>query len=119
MYYLPTEEQWQAAAGGMENRAYAWGMEWNSRFCNNRELGLGKTSVVGLFKKGDAPEGLVDMSGNVWEWTSSKWSKNSSHRVIRGGSWSDGAEDCRVANRSYSHPDDRYRYLGFRLAHSL
>ncbi len=76
---------------------------------------------------------LYDMSGNVWEWCADDWHDNyegapangsawvdsperGSYRVLRGGSWDDFAEYCRVSNRGIYHPGNRYGGIGFRVA---
>ncbi|MDM8540654.1 SUMF1/EgtB/PvdO family nonheme iron enzyme [Desulfococcaceae bacterium HSG9] len=72
-YFLPDENQWEAAATGFDKRKYPWGAEWQENYCNSEESGIEKTSAVGLFEKGDTPEGVADMAGNVWEWTASDY----------------------------------------------
>jgi formylglycine-generating enzyme required for sulfatase activity len=76
-YSLPDENQWEASAAGFENREYPWGSEWEDSRCNTHESKIGKTSSVGIFTKGDTPEGISDLAGNVWEWTKTDYhSKN-------------------------------------------
>jgi len=72
-YFLPDENQWEAAAAGKEGREYPWGGEWEENRCNSEESEIKKTSAVGLFSNGDTPEGVSDMAGNVWEWTTSNY----------------------------------------------
>lgn len=85
-YALPSKKQFEyVASGSGENRKYPWGDKYNNKFCNNFDIGLKKTSIVGAFKIGDSKDGICDMSGNVWKWTSSDYSKNT--KVIKGGSW--------------------------------
>jgi len=72
-YFLPDENQWEAAAAGFDQRKFPWGPEWQENYCNSEESGIEKTSAVGLFQKGHTPEGVADMAGNVWEWTSSDY----------------------------------------------
>lgn len=115
-YRLLTEQEWQAAASGKEPKTYPWGNKWDKRKCNNEELKINRTSVVGVFKDGITDQEVQDMSGNVWEWTSSKWSAKNSNAVIRGGSWYDDAENCRVTNRLNINPHSRSSLIGFRLA---
>lgn len=112
-YRLLTEEEWQAAAGGMDGKSYPWGNEWDRSKCNNRELKLKRTTIVGIFGEYN---NIADMSGNVWEWTSHK---DGSIRVMRGGSWYYSSDSCRVANRDISNPQRRNSNIGFRIAHSL
>jgi formylglycine-generating enzyme required for sulfatase activity len=73
VYRLLTEEEWEAAASGQEGREYPWGNEWDDERCNSEELKLEKTTPVGIFPKGDTPDGIVDLAGNVWEWTTSDY----------------------------------------------
>ncbi|MCC5918002.1 MAG: SUMF1/EgtB/PvdO family nonheme iron enzyme, partial [Cryomorphaceae bacterium] len=107
---LPTEEEWEYAAKGGQNFAYAGSNNINDvawYFSNS-----GKTTHA---VKGKKPNGygLYDMSGNVWEWTSTA---EGSLRVLRGGSWFNYAPYCRVAYRYYGNaPDNRFNYYGFRV----
>jgi len=55
-YRLPDENEWEAAAAGFEGRKYPWGMRWDKNECNTSETKIGRTSPVGIFKKGNTPE---------------------------------------------------------------
>ena len=87
-----------------------------------------KTYPVAVKKNNEL--GLYDMTGNVWEWCKdwfdSDYYSNSpqdnpqgpgycGNRVLRGGSWNDGAWRCRVSCRDYCAPDYRVRHGGLRL----
>jgi hypothetical protein len=65
---LPTEQQWQRAAQGDDGRKYPWGNEKpNEQLCNFGG-NIGHTTPVTQYPKGASPYGVMDMSGNVWEW---------------------------------------------------
>ena len=70
---LPTEEMWERAARGLEGRKYPWGNEKIDPSRANYNFYYGGTTPIGSFPKGATPEGIFDMSGNVKEWTSSKF----------------------------------------------
>ena len=119
---MPTEAEWEyAARGGNRSRGYKYSGSDNvgSVAWYNGNSGS-RTHAVG----GKSPNelGLYDLSGNVWEWTASKWCddynspRNSSLRVLRGGSWNFNARDCRVSYRYYIDPGIRLYYYGLRLA---
>jgi len=114
-YRLLKENEWEAAAGGKEGMEYPWKGEWDKNKCNNGETDIHKTSPVGIFKSGNTPEGISDLSGNVWEWCMDWYDKDRPDRVLRGGSWGFNARYCRSAYRNYNHPDDRRSNIGFRL----
>ncbi|MFM7166585.1 MAG: SUMF1/EgtB/PvdO family nonheme iron enzyme, partial [Planctomycetaceae bacterium] len=114
-YALLSEELWEAAARGLQGYQYSWGDEWKTGYCNSERL-LGSTSVVGTFPQATSPCGAVDMTGNVWEWTSSLYKSGKAGRVLRGGSWSSGSDVCSAWYRDYYSPGGRGSRVGFRLA---
>ena len=113
---LPTEQEWEKAARGMKGNLYPWGDEWQEGYCNSNETGIGGTISVGHFSpQGDSPYGCVDMSGNVWEWTRSKYKKGPGNLVRRGGSWLHGLKMMRTTYSSFALSNERKTDMGFRV----
>jgi formylglycine-generating enzyme required for sulfatase activity len=147
---LPSEGEWEKAARGPSsspagytsgkpnNAIYPWGDEFNPNLANTAETGLGMTSLVGCFPLGASPYGILDMSGNVWEWTRSIWGADfiqSSYsypytpsdgrenleaadtilRVIRGGSFFYHSWHTRTSSRGRSAPQEWDWDIGFRV----
>ncbi|MBO3705217.1 MAG: SUMF1/EgtB/PvdO family nonheme iron enzyme [Candidatus Accumulibacter sp.] len=128
IWRLPSEAEWEAAARGRERRRYAWGDEFEVGRCNSFETHVRATTPIGVFPAGDTPEGLADVSGNVFEWTSSAFhpypyapddrregANADVRRVIRGGSCSTHSALARCAFRNGLDPGHRDYALGLRL----
>ncbi len=138
-YMLPTESEWEAAARRSRVNEYVYGPAYRIRGGNTFETRLLRTTPVGVFPEGRSPEGIFDLSGNVWEWTISLWGEELNNptyrypyqkddgrenidepdavrRVLRGGgSWGDDLYFARAALRGRSLPGNRDNSVGFRL----
>ena len=134
-YRLPSEAEWEYAARGRERRTYPWGNpEPDDEKASFNETYQG-TTAVGCFPSGATPgTGLLDMAGNVWEWTRSAYrdypynpddgredgtKPAQKEFTFRGASWLNQPFNLRAAIRNHNTPDYRGFYLGFRLARHL
>ena len=90
---LPSEAEWEAAARGRDARRYAWGDSWEPGRANFFAAVL----PVGVFPDGDTPEGLIDITGNASEWTSSPYRPYGSHETDSGAVGVDEQAGLRVA----------------------
>jgi formylglycine-generating enzyme required for sulfatase activity len=88
---LPTGEEWEWAARGASATAiFPWGEgELAEHVCWRRD----KPCEIGSFPKGDSPQGVHDLIGGVFEWTTTKTDATTTNRYVRGGSWKDYAPE--------------------------
>ncbi|MBC8031390.1 MAG: SUMF1/EgtB/PvdO family nonheme iron enzyme [Pyrinomonadaceae bacterium] len=129
-YRLPTEEEWEfAARNGGAVKLYPWGDRWEDNRAVVREA---TPRAVGTYPEGKNQWGVVDLVGNVWEWTSSKASVymnaaeipegNRDWVVARGGSYASDPEDRELpisaTYRDWYAPTMRHANHGFRLVRS-
>jgi formylglycine-generating enzyme required for sulfatase activity len=112
---VPTEDEWEKAARGVDGRWWPWGNRFDPTFCRMRESEPGppRPSPVGAFPTDRSVYGLMDTAGGMREWTTSSYSTG--QVVVRGGTWGDDADDCRCAGRTGLQPPFRMVWVGFRL----
>ncbi len=135
-YRLPSEAEWEYAARGGTATPYWWGGQMRTGNANCKDCGQpwqpdGPTRV-GSFAAN--PYGLHDMNGSVWEWVSDCWhtsyngapadgrsweAPNCRVRVIRGGSWREGASYMLSSTRFKYDASVRHSQNGFRVARDL
>jgi len=87
---LPHETEWQFAAQGTDGRLYPWGNTMNAEAlppeCKDKDV-LRPPTDVDAFPKGASPFGVMDMAGNVWQWTDEYHDEHSRGGILRGGSY--------------------------------
>ena len=124
IYRLPSETEWERSARGLiPSQKHPFGSFLNPlRHANVYESHIRGLTPVGVFPEGRSSEGCADLSGLVWEWTSSAWTANhesqeidNERRVVRGGSWDYPVGVARGACRFWYPLGNRDNYLGFRL----
>ena len=139
---LPTEEEYQHAVRGSGKDPYPWGEDWETgKYCGTSEVrGHAKPYQVAHFEEGKSKEGLYELSGNVWEWTSSpyvapeKFKKNTykvegkkvdfsplwngNKRIVVGGSFQNSRVAARCTVRRSTPRDEVTNAMGFRIAAS-
>ena len=86
---LPHEWEWQYAAQGSDGRVFPWGNEWNASAVPVPDKGrrLMGTDKVDAHPSGTSPFGVMDMVGNVWQWTDEFEDTHTRSAILRGGSY--------------------------------
>lgn len=143
---LMTEQEYERAARGKTERVYPWGDEFEaSKYAATVEMrGVSDVFEVGSFPEGADEAGVLDLAGNVWEWTSSKYlaypgwkhkkftvgkgnrkktidtppAFSPDRRVVRGGSMQNSRFMARATTRGGFDRYQRASALGFRCAAS-
>jgi formylglycine-generating enzyme required for sulfatase activity len=130
---LPTEAEWEKAASGPDNFLYPWGNAEPRSSLANYADNVGSLVPVGSYPDGASGYGVLDMGGNVYEWTAdwhgSDYYSNSppknptgptsgKYKVIHGGSWQLDALRLRVFGREVSGPNAANSNIGFRCVQS-
>jgi iron(II)-dependent oxidoreductase len=86
---LPHEWEWQYAAQGTDNRLYPWGNQWNAAAVPTPETRrvMRPPTDVGAYPQGASPFGVMDLAGNVWQWTEEFIDPHTRAAILRGGSY--------------------------------
>ncbi len=129
VFRLPRENKWLEAAGDVwkekeeeKTPRYPWQTtpaevtrEEIQMRANTDESDLNGTSPVCMYPAGMSRAGVMDMSGNVWEWQANPYEKEEEWRALRGGAWNYHMDNARAAARDYNRPGNFWYFSGFRV----
>ena len=115
---LPTATEWEWAAAGPQDYPFPWGSDpWNPARANLRDSDLGQSVVVGCYPEGNTKDGLMDMAGNVWEWTSTLIPNGGA--IIKGGSYNSTVLEALTKFLNAAPVELQSPGIGFRLVKDL
>lgn len=111
---LPRYNEWEVAARGRAGLYFPWGQRFDPNLLNSHDKGPFDTMPVGSFPAGASPFGVLDMAGQVFEWTSTPRGKT--RWYVKGGSWDDkGCGVCRPAAAHTRPAKIKHILIGFRM----
>lgn len=117
---LPTAAEYERAARGIEGQSYPWGNAWDATKLNSFVGGPDDTVPVGEIPGSASPDGVLDLAGNVFHWTSTPWPpgapRDAAKRTVKGSSWEDWPGLGRGASWHGRARTIRHVIVGFRCA---
>lgn len=113
---LCTEEEWERACKGSAGLRFPYGANFDAEACNTEDASGEDRPVAasGTFSRCRSGYGIADMSGNVAEWTSSKYNADLEDRTLKGGASDRPDYATRCASRKNGAPGTRSDRIGFR-----
>jgi formylglycine-generating enzyme required for sulfatase activity len=118
---LCTEEEWEKACKGANFLRYPYGNNWDPNACATEDArGVDRAlSPSGAFPECKSSYGVYDMSGNLWEWTSTVFMKGLNDMVLKGGAFTSPDYASRCAYRYSLPPEERSPETGFRCCKGI
>jgi formylglycine-generating enzyme required for sulfatase activity len=113
---LCTSEEWRSTCQGPDKAIYPYGSKYNENYCPAKEAAVARS---GRFPVCRSYYGVYDLTGNLWEWTSTPSKSDSDFFLVAGGNWDSGNEgNCGLAKFSF-YPSVRYPFVGFRCCQDV
>jgi len=114
---LPTAEEWEVAARGLNGQIFPWGNTYDHQQVNMNQP-QGDVAPIGSHPNDISAFKLYDMGGNVMEWTMIEYGNNKNFFILKGSSWATAPFEARGANQTPGHAEYRLGHIGFRCVKS-